>query len=177
MVSAHCHMEDMGLGDDPSWGNTSISPKCQRPSCSRTHAPAGSHPPGTPSQAEVKAVVRQGVPSHIEVTARSCLRSIQPWYPSGSRTSTQFPAPLLTSVTVSPASTSFTHSARSDASALNGTWLRGHQASVISKRRSSQRFDNHRGGAASAVANASATHLLALLLERVDQSHHDARAA
>ena len=90
-------------------------------------------------------MVRWGVPIHMDVTARSCLRSIHPWYPSGSLTSTQFPVPSIKTVTVSPASTSFTHSARSEASALKGTWLRGHQASVISgrARHSSQGFDNH----------------------------------
>ena len=132
MVTHQSHMApSYGAGASDN-GATLCSPKSHWPSVRRTTAPAGNQPPAT-SRHALAAASRMGVPCQIPVTGFSWRRSIQPSYPSGKRTWTQSPRPSASSVTVSPASTSLTHSDRSDASARSGTWLKCAQASPNSR--------------------------------------------
>ena len=86
------------------------SPSNHWPSVRRTIAPAGNQPTGHVMPSAWLQASRMGVPFQSPVTGLSWRRSIQPTYPSGKRTWTQSPRPSASSVTVSPANTSLTHS-------------------------------------------------------------------
>ena len=128
MVTHQSHMLPAYGAGASDTGAMACSPSNHWLSVRRTTAPAGNQPPATSCQA-LAAASRMGVPFQSPVTGLSWRRSIQPSYPSGKRTWTQSPRPSASSVTVSPANTSLTHSERSDASARSGTWLKWAQAS------------------------------------------------